>query len=278
MNNVLLELSTHDKPNYLALSSRWSGDTRPQVIIVAKKSNNWARLGARLHRSGLRLKILDHIPEALLLGNPEFPVCLIIDIGDDSNCISFQQRLVKANIFIPIIFVAEVTDISTSVTAMKNGAIDFFAEPYRDEDLLDSIDTGLARHQAWRLEYQSLVALKRRFDTLSPREVQVMEHVVKGRLNKQVAGDLGISEITVKAHRGHVMRKMKASSLPDLARMADKILQNYPSYDDPQLEAQIRPKADISQKRSRMDRPGHRLKVRLNLILREFLRRLGILF
>jgi FixJ family two-component response regulator len=110
-----------------------------------------------------------------------------------------------------------------SVQAMKGGAIEFLTKPFRDQDLLDAIQLGLSRSRAKMEDQKALAALRARFDTLTPREREVMALVVTGRLNKQVAGDMGISEITVKVHRGQVMRKMRASSLPDLARMADRL-------------------------------------------------------
>jgi len=110
-----------------------------------------------------------------------------------------------------------------TVQAMKGGAIEFLTKPFRDQDLLDSIQLGLARDRAWLENDKAVAALQARFETLTPREREVMALVVTGRLNKQIANDIGISEITVKVHRGQVMRKMKASSLPTLARMADKL-------------------------------------------------------
>jgi FixJ family two-component response regulator len=130
---------------------------------------------------------------------------------------------VAANVHVPIIFITGHGDIPMSVQAMKGGAIEFLTKPFRDQDLLDAIQLGLARDRARREEERSLAALRERFDSLTLREREVMAQVARGRLNKQIAGDLGISEITVKVHRGQVMRKMKASSLPDLALMADKL-------------------------------------------------------
>jgi FixJ family two-component response regulator len=124
---------------------------------------------------------------------------------------------------VPIIFITGYGDIPMSVQAMKGGAIEFLTKPFRDQDLLDAIYQGLARDRAWLENEKATVVLRTRFDTLSPREREVMALVVTGRLNKQIAADIGISEITVKVHRSQVMRKMKASSLPDLARMADRL-------------------------------------------------------
>jgi FixJ family two-component response regulator len=137
--------------------------------------------------------------------------------------LDFQHELTTANIHLPIIFITGHGDIPMTVQAMKGGAIEFLTKPFRDQDLLDAIQVGLERDRVW-LENEKLIAdLRARFDTLTPREREVMGLVVTGRLNKQIAGDMGLSEITVKVHRGQVMRKMAASSLPDLARMADKL-------------------------------------------------------
>jgi FixJ family two-component response regulator len=155
---------------------------------------------------------------------------LIIDVRPGRDGLQFQQRLAAAHIVVPVVFVTGFANVATSVRAMKNGAVDFLSKPVRDEDLFEAIERALAYDRAWCLEQQLLAGLKGRFETLSLRERQVMARVVEGRLNKQVASDLGISEITVKAHRGRVMRKMKAGSLPELARMADRIARtNTPS-------------------------------------------------
>ena len=135
----------------------------------------------------------------------------------------FNESSRAANIHVPIIFITGHGDIPMTVQAMKGGAIEFLTKPFRDQDLLDSIQLGLARDRAWLENDKAVAALRARFETLTPREREVMALVVTGRLNKQIANDIGISEITVKVHRGQVMRKMKASSLPTLARMADKL-------------------------------------------------------
>jgi FixJ family two-component response regulator len=137
--------------------------------------------------------------------------------------LDFQRELSAANIDLPIIFITAHADVLMSVQAMKGGALEFLTKPIRDQDLLDAIQLGLERDRARREGERALAALRERFETLTPREREVMTEVLKGRLNKQIAGDIGVSEVTVKAHRGQVMRKMKASSLLDLARMAEKL-------------------------------------------------------
>src|SRR5438045_7897636 len=137
--------------------------------------------------------------------------------------LDFERELSAANIHVPIIFITGHGDIPMTVQAMKGGAIEFLTKPFRDQDLLDAIQLGLARDRAWLENEKTIATLRARFETLTPREREVMALVVTGRLNRQIANDIGISEITVKVHRGQVMRKMKASSLPSLARMADKL-------------------------------------------------------
>jgi FixJ family two-component response regulator len=181
-------------------------------------------LGNLLRSVGLDVRLFASAPELLKSERPDVPSCLVLDVRlPGRSGLEFQRELAAANIHVPIIFITGHGDIPMSVKAMKDGAIEFLTKPFRDQDLLDAIQLGLARDRARRDEERSLAELRQRFATLSPREREVMAHVAKGRLNKQIAGDIGLSEITVKVHRGHVMRKMKASSLPDLTRMADKL-------------------------------------------------------
>jgi FixJ family two-component response regulator len=135
--------------------------------------------------------------------------------------LELQCDLAAANSQVPIIFITAHADVRMSVRAMKGGAIEFLTKPFRDQDLLDAVEAGLARDRARRESDRALAALRERFDTLSSREREIMLHVVAGRLNKQIASDIGIAESTVKVHRTHLMRKMKAHSLPELSRMAD---------------------------------------------------------
>jgi FixJ family two-component response regulator len=197
----------------------------PTITIVDDDPGIRESLEGLLRSVGLQVKALGSVPEFVKEGRPEGPTCLVLDVrlpGRRSG-LDFQRELSAANIHVPIIFVTGYGDIPMSVQAIKGGAIEFLTKPFRDQDLLDAIQLGLARDRAWLENQRATAALRARFETLTPREREVMALVVAGRLNKQIAYDIGISEITVKVHRSQVMRKMKASSLPDLARMADKL-------------------------------------------------------
>jgi FixJ family two-component response regulator len=197
---------------------------RPKVLIVDDDSEVWDPLARVLDAANMEVEISPIVPGFLLSGRPETPTCLIINVQSTGpDALDFQQELAAANVFVPIIFVTGCGDIPTTVRAMKNGAIDFLSKPFRDHDLFASVQFALALDRAWCDRQSEMAAIRVRFETLSAREREVMAQVVKGRLNKQVGGDLGISEITVKAHRGKVMRKMTARSLPDLIQMAGKI-------------------------------------------------------
>ena len=150
------------------------------------------------------------------------PTCLVLDIRmPGGSGLELQRDLAAANRHVPIIFITAHGDIPMTVQAMKGGAIEFLTKPFRDQDLLDAVEAGLARDRAQRESDRALSALRERFEALSSREREVMVQVTAGRLNKQIAHDIGISESTVKVHRTHLMRKMKARSLPELSRMAD---------------------------------------------------------
>ena len=137
--------------------------------------------------------------------------------------LELQRDLAAANRQVPIIFITAHGDIPMTVQAMKGGAIEFLTKPFRDQDLLDAVEAGLARDRGRREIDRALSGLRERFETLSARERDVMVQVTAGRLNKQIANDMGIAESTVKVHRTHLMRKMKARSLPELSRMADML-------------------------------------------------------
>ena len=196
----------------------------PTVIIIDDDPAIRESIGGLLRSVGLQAKLFTSVDEFLKDGRPAGAACLVLDVRlPGRSGLDFQRELATANIQLPIIFITGYGDIPMSVKAMKDGAIEFLTKPFRDQDLLDAIQLGIARDRAWLENEKALAGLRARFETLTPREREVMALVVTGRLNKQIAHDIGISEITVKVHRGQVMRKMKATSLPDLARMVDKL-------------------------------------------------------
>jgi FixJ family two-component response regulator len=199
-------------------------DEEPTVIVVDDDPGVRDALDGLLRSVGLRVKALASVPEFLEEGRPAGPTCLVLDVRlPGRSGLDFQRELAASDIQIPIIFITGHGDIPMTVQAMKGGALEFLTKPFRDQDLLDAIQQGLARDRAWLENEKENRVLLRRYEALSPREREVMSLVVTGRLNKQIAGDIGLSEITIKVHRSQVMRKMQASSLPDLARMADRL-------------------------------------------------------
>ena len=197
---------------------------QPTVVVIDDDPAIRESLGRLLRSVGLKAQLWGSVDEFLASGRPNGPACLVLDVRlPGRSGLDYQRELTTAETGIPVIFITGHADIRMSVQAMKSGAIEFLTKPFRDQDLLDAVQLALARDRAWRENEQALVELRKRYSTLTLREREVMARVVAGRLNKQIAGDIGVSEITVKVHRGQVMRKMRASSLPDLARMADKL-------------------------------------------------------
>jgi FixJ family two-component response regulator len=164
-------------------------------------------------------------PQEFLQSKPlDAPGCLVLDVRlPGMSGLAFQQELAKRGLALPVIFITGHGDIPMSVRAMKAGAVEFLTKPFHDQDLLDAIHTAIERDRTRRREAVRLAELRERFATLSERERQIMTRVVIGRANKQIAAELTLSEMTVKVHRGQVMRKMRARSLPELVRMADRL-------------------------------------------------------
>jgi FixJ family two-component response regulator len=196
----------------------------PIIIVIDDDPAVREALGSLLRSVGFNVKLLASLDEFPMPRRPAGATCLVLDVRFPGRSgLDFQRELSAANIQLPIIFITGHGDIPMSVQAMKGGAVEFLPKPFRDQDLLDAINVGLARDRVW-LENEKLQAsLRTRFESLTPRERDVMALVVSGRLNKQIAFELGVSEITVKVHRGQVMHKMSAASLPELALMADKL-------------------------------------------------------
>jgi FixJ family two-component response regulator len=198
------------------------GEANPSVLVIDDDPEFRDSVARLLRTVGLHARQFSSVPDFLKADPPDGPTCLVLDVRMPGRSgLELQSELVAANRQVPIIFITAHADVPMTVQAMKGGAIEFLTKPFRDQDLLDAIEAGLARDRARRESDRALAALKERFDMLSSREREVMLRVLAGRLNKQIANDLGIAESTVKVHRVNLMRKMKARSLPELSRMAD---------------------------------------------------------
>ena len=199
-------------------------DANSTVLVIDDDPDLRASVGRLLRSLGLDAQLFASISDFLRSDPPDGPTCLVLDVRlPGQSGLDLQRELAAANRELPIVFITGHGDIPMSVQAMKSGAIEFLTKPFRDQDLLDAIQLGLSRDRARRENQKALAALRERFESLSPREREIMIQVAHGRLSKQIAGDIGIAEATVKVHRSRLMHKMKARSLPELSRMADKL-------------------------------------------------------
>jgi FixJ family two-component response regulator len=202
----------------------------PIVFVIDDDVAMRATLSSLFRSVGLRVELFGSAHEFAQIKMPDVASCLVLDIRlPGVSGLDFQAELAEADIRIPIIFMTGHGDIPMSVKAMKAGAIDFLTKPFRDQDILDAVIKAIERDQKRRDSEKGVSELRIRFDSLTSREREVMKQVAAGLMNKQIAADLGIAEITVKVHRAHMMRKMKARSLMDLIGMADRLGMHRPN-------------------------------------------------
>jgi FixJ family two-component response regulator len=198
----------------------------PQALVIVVDDEALVReaISDLLRSVGLQTKLFASVPEFLKWKLPEGPSCLVLDVRlPGLSGLDLQAELNRAQVHIPIVFVTGHGDIPMTVRAMKGGAVDFLAKPFRDQDMLDAVQAGLERDRLRRTSAINTSKLRSTFDTLTPREQEIMKLVTVGRMNKQIAGEIGVSEVTVKFHRGNIMRKMSAKSVAELVRMAEAL-------------------------------------------------------
>jgi FixJ family two-component response regulator len=194
------------------------------VVVIDDDEGFRESLGRLLRAAGVNPRLFASINDFVGSDPPDCPTCLVLDVRlPERSGLDFQRDLAAAGGTLPIVFVTGHGDIPMSVQAIKAGAIEFLTKPLREQDLLDAISVGLARDRVRRQNDKALSELRARFEVLTPRERDILVRVAEGRLNKQIAGELGITETTVKVHRSNMMRKMEAASVPQLCRMVDKL-------------------------------------------------------
>jgi FixJ family two-component response regulator len=199
-------------------------DSAGCVVVVDDDPEFLESLGRLLRSVGMRPRLFASIADFMAAKPIEEPTCLVLDVRmPGKSGLDFQRDLGAAGIHLPIVFITGYGDVPMTVQAMKAGAVEFLTKPFRDQDFLDAVNVGLTRDRARRADEAALRALKTRFEALTPRELEILLRVVDGRLNKQIAGEMNITETTVKVHRSNAMRKIDAASFADLCRMVDKL-------------------------------------------------------
>jgi FixJ family two-component response regulator len=208
-----------------SLSAKPLGSADQPVVFVVDDDASMRQALARLFQSvQLRVEVFASPQEFLHSERPDVPSCLVLDVRlPGLSGLDFQAELMKADVRIPIVFISGHGDIPMTVRAMKAGAVDFLAKPFRDQDLLDAVTAAIQRDEKRREQENRLADLKAHFSSLTAREREIMALVASGLMSKQIAGQIGLSEITVKVHRSHIMKKMGARSVADLVRMAEAL-------------------------------------------------------
>jgi FixJ family two-component response regulator len=197
---------------------------QPVVFVVDDDLAMREALQDLLASVGMDVRVFASTHEFMQAQRPDAPGCLVLDVRlPGASGLTFQEELLRAGVDLPVIFITGHGDIPMTVRAMKAGAVEFLSKPFRDQELLDAIDAAIERHRVQRGERALVAQLRQRFDALTQREREVLALVSAGRVNKQIAAELGISEATVKVHRGQIMRKMQTRSLAQLVRIADML-------------------------------------------------------
>ncbi len=196
----------------------------PSVVVIDDDAEFRDSVGRLLRSSGLQPRLFASIADFLASDSPDGPTCLILDVRlPGRSGLDFQRDLAEACVSLPIVFITGHGDIPMSVKAMKAGAIEFLTKPFRDQDLIDAVNDGIARDRARREAEDALSEVKLRVEELTPRERTILVQVAAGRLNKQIAADMGITETTVKVHRSNMMRKLRVGSVAEICRIVDKM-------------------------------------------------------